>query len=179
MNHKYLAVTVAATMAALTACTPAEESMSQSQLEEYCGIDLDQLKKDLQEENPMIEDIQIIDTDCKTRVTYRDGNEMKSTDMDNDLLMGMLAAGALGAVAGYAMGDNDRGYYTSRYKRDRDRGAFVSPYVSSNSRAASAYRTSNRASGINVSSKTGAVTTRSNPFRGTSSVARSSSYSGG
>lgn len=155
------------------------DAMTQARLANYCGIDLDKLRADMKAQDSRIEDVQILDTDCKTRVVYREADgDREYVDMDNDDLLPLLA---MGALAGYVLGDSrDRDHYRKEIRRkDRSSFAYTGPYVSKNSRAAASYRTGSRASGINVSSKTGAVTTRSNTFSGTSSVARSSSYSGG
>lgn len=148
------------------------------------GIDLDKMRNDLMQQNPNIVDVKIIDSDCKTRVVYRDSaGEQRHEDMSNDIMTSMLLAGGIGALAGYVTGNShtrDRYkqmYYTDNRKKRKSYGN--STYFSSNSRAIGAFKSNKTASRINVSSSTGKVTTRSNPFRGTSSVARSSSYSGG
>lgn len=175
---------VASTAVVLAGCSPDNHSMSQQQLAEYCGIDTAKLLEDMKAENPRVESVQIKDTDCNTQVVYRDeqGNR-QFAEADNSHMMGMLAAGGAGALLGYMMSSGAaRGqYYNARmHGRDRDRGhAFAAPYVASSSRAFGAYRSGKSASRIDVSGKNGQVTTRSNPFRGTSSRARSSAYSGG
>ncbi|MFC0337546.1 hypothetical protein SAMN05421848_1667 [Kushneria avicenniae] len=175
---------VASTTVVLTACSSNDHSMSQQQLAEYCGIDTAKLLEDMRSANPRVESVKIQDTDCTTQVVYKDETGQRHyAEADNHHMMSLLAAGGAGALLGYMMsGPGRSSFYDAQMRRrdrDRDHSTFFSPYIASNSRALGAYRTGRSASRINVSGRNGQVTTRSNPFRGTSSTARSSAYRGG
>lgn len=184
MKRKFTAVALAATTAVILSGCGGDitDGMSQKQLAEYCGLDRQKILEDLRAQDNRIKDFKIVDTDCNTQVEYigEDGKTHQAS-AGNDAFMTMLMAGGMGALAGYMMGNaSQRSALNQQYAdTERRRRTASSAYVAPNSRAGAAYTSGTSASRIQSVSKSGAVTTRSNPMRGTSSVPRSSSYSGG
>lgn len=185
MKKKFGVLVTSATMSVLVAgChSGGDPTLDQTEIRDYCGIDMNKLSDDLKSSDERISDVEMANTDCDVHVKYRteDGEEREEL-ISNDLLMGMIAGGGAAMLASYLMSnDTDRQGMVSQVKnkkRGMNDSAFLPMYLmGANSRAYHAYSSGNKASTINVSN--GQVTTRSNAFRGVSSVARSASYSGG
>lgn len=195
MKRKFGTTLTMTTLAvALSACSPANtQELSQSELRQYCGVDLQKLEKDMKAEDPRIQSISLRNTDCDVVAEYKTSDGTTRTEgIGNDMLMAMVAGGGAAMLTSYLMGNSSqRSSLQQESERRRAGGgsaAFIPMYTSGNngssSRAYNAYRSGNKASAINVSG--GKVTTRSNAFSGTSarstsstSGARASGYSGG